>query len=215
LLLINIATLTIEGVTKSLSSFIDGISSTITNSSGKQTVYGKSKNKIINLQKTINSKSNQIFELKNKVKSINTVNYKGQTKPVKKVVQETYERISKRVALDASRNIASLPAEAVPYLGISVIATITAWELYDACETMKDLHELNSALNPLSTVQNYQRVCSIKVPSSDEISQKIKYTTSETWEVATEKIRLMGNKTEYIIPTWQDIKVKYQEFLND
>ena len=42
----------------------------------------------------------------------------------------------------AAKSIAAIPAEAIPFLGITVLIADTGYELYAACETMRDLDEL-------------------------------------------------------------------------
>ena len=41
----------------------------------------------------------------------------------------------------------SVPAEAVPYIGIPVIVAVTGLEIYDACSAMEDIKKINRVLN--------------------------------------------------------------------
>jgi hypothetical protein len=50
---------------------------------------------------------------------------------------------TKRVA---AASVAAIPAEAIPFLGVGVLVAGTAYELYEACESMKDLDELYAGL---------------------------------------------------------------------
>jgi len=42
----------------------------------------------------------------------------------------------------AAKSIAAIPAESIPLLGVAVLIAETGYELYAACETVKDLDEL-------------------------------------------------------------------------
>lgn len=51
-------------------------------------------------------------------------------------------RLSARTTRVATRSLAAVPAEAVPYLGAAVIVGTVTYELYAACETLGDLSTL-------------------------------------------------------------------------
>jgi hypothetical protein len=51
-------------------------------------------------------------------------------------------KISKRLTLNISRNIAAIPAESLPYIGVASVIAVTIWDIKDACDTMKDLDEM-------------------------------------------------------------------------
>jgi hypothetical protein len=41
----------------------------------------------------------------------------------------------------AAKNIADIPAESIPFIAIAVLIVDTGYELYAACETVKDLDQ--------------------------------------------------------------------------
>jgi hypothetical protein len=45
-----------------------------------------------------------------------------------------------------SLSIAAIPAESIPFIGVAVLLADTGYELYAACETVKDLDQLYSNL---------------------------------------------------------------------
>lgn len=63
----------------------------------------------------------------------------------RRVTQETSQRVSRRVARGVARNSASVFAEAVPVLGVAVIAGALAYEVKDACDTARDMAGLAAA----------------------------------------------------------------------
>lgn len=114
-----------------------------------------------------------------------TVTIRGQKRPIASVVGETSERIAKRTATGASRNVAATFGEAVPLYGIGVVIAATAWELRDACETMKDLHDLDVAFNPEKAKSpDITEVCGLKVPTKEELWQMVKSSPGKAVEIA-------------------------------
>jgi hypothetical protein len=50
---------------------------------------------------------------------------------------------TKRVA---TKSIAAIPAESIPFIGVAVLIAHTGYELYAACETVEDLDQLYADL---------------------------------------------------------------------
>lgn len=102
-------------------------------------------------------------------------------------VKHRTSRISTRVAKAAARNSSSIFAESLPYLGIPVVIAAASWDLKDACDTMKDLHELDSAFNPESVDTSDQaKVCGTKIPTKEEILGKVKDSPALVWNKTKE-----------------------------
>lgn len=113
------------------------------------------------------------------------VKLRGERKFLTEVVQSTSKRIAKRTAAGATRNIAATFGEAVPTFGVAVIVSATAWELKDACETMKDVHDVEVALDPTAANDDAAtEVCGLEVPSAEIIWAKVKASPGEAWEMA-------------------------------
>ena len=58
-------------------------------------------------------------------------------------VQKASRRMADRSVVGATRNIASLPGESIPLIGTALIVGVTAWDIHDFCENLKDLNKLN------------------------------------------------------------------------
>ena len=91
----------------------------------------------------------------------------------KKAISRITKNITRRTILGVGRNITAAYAEAIPVSGVAVILSVTAWELYDACQTMKDMDEINKSLGIHDTVEK-DKVCGKKLPSIKEIVKAIK-----------------------------------------
>lgn len=53
-------------------------------------------------------------------------------------------RLASRTKRVAAQSVAAIPGEAIPLLGLSLLIAGTSYELYEACNSMKDLDELYS-----------------------------------------------------------------------
>jgi len=88
------------------------------------------------------------------------------TRKLKKLKLKTSKiarRISKRTLRNISANLAAIPAESIPALGIGVIVAITAMDLHDACSDLKDMDQLTklSGMNHDST--HTDKICGIDI----------------------------------------------------
>lgn len=135
-------------------------------------------------------------------------------------VQKASRRMADRSVVGATRNIASLPGESIPLIGTVLIVGVTAWDIHDFCENLKDLNKLND-------VFKYQRedqtqVCGIKVPTNEEVMVKASENWREAYEVAVNEInkaaKFTQNHTERIeetvpkippIMAWEEIEERY------
>lgn len=135
-----------------------------------------------------------------------TVRHKTEKKLLVYAVRSTSERIAKRTAVGATRNIAATFGEAVPTIGIGVIAGVTALELKDACDTMMDLHELDVALDPSSANDpDVSEVCGMRVPTKEEIWTKVKVSPGAAWQMAKDALPDLPEMLEWTIPEMPEI----------
>jgi hypothetical protein len=73
-----------------------------------------------------------------------------------------------------------MAVEAIPYVGIAAIIGVTAWEIKDLWATVKDMEELNQALNPDDTpLDDDSSVCSVKVPAKEELMSDIEKVSAD------------------------------------
>ena len=88
-----------------------------------------------------------------------------------KLAKETVSKVHRRLTESVLRNIASLPTESVPFIGVAFVIGATSMDIYDACQTMKDFNVL---LVRLGEGQEKPDFCGQKVPSVEEIKESIK-----------------------------------------
>ena len=132
-----------------------------------------------------------------------TVTYRGQKKRLAAAVADTTKRVSTRTAKGAARNVGSIAGEAIPVAGIAVVVGVTAWELTDACDTMKDLRALELATDPTASEDpSVAEVCGLEVPSKEQVWEVVKASPGHAWEKAKGYV---SDLPELELPTWRDI----------
>ena len=94
-----------------------------------------------------------------------------------------------RLARGAARSVAAIPAESVPYIGIAVTLGMVSLDLYDACETMKEVNGLLIRLG--QGVVPDDAVCGVKVPTRDQVLADLK----STWRASYDRARKEVEKT--------------------
>lgn len=80
-------------------------------------------------------------------------------------------RLTSRTKRVAAKSIAAIPAESIPMIGIAVIIADTGYELYAACETVKDLNQLYSDLGMADVANDdvIHSVCDPELPDAGEV----------------------------------------------
>lgn len=140
-----------------------------------------------------------------------TVTYRGQKKRLAEAVADTTKRISTRTAKGAARNVSSIAGEAIPIAGIAVVVGVTAWELKDACDTMKDLRALELATDPNGSQDpSVDEVCGLEVPTKEQAWKAVKASPGQAWEKAKVYVPDLPEfdaprLPDWELPTWQDI----------
>jgi hypothetical protein len=95
-------------------------------------------------------------------------------------------RTFQRVTINKERKLASLPARAVPYVGIAAIVAMTGYELYSDCEMLKEMNELSKE-NELDEA-DAASVCGFKVPTKDELWRQVKSSSNSTLSAIYERL---------------------------
>ena len=149
-------------------------------------------------------------QLKSQVRDfgMGVIPFKGKKVALKTAVDETADVIGKRAVKTARREVTSMPAEAIPYLGTAVIVGVTALEIYDLCATLKDMSALKRAFNPDFMQSDEElEVCAIKVPPKEEILAAVKASPKKAWEAAKEATPSWSELQRLEVPdvTWSEM----------
>lgn len=104
---------------------------------------------------------------------------------IREATNDTADRIATRAKRASIRGISTMPAEAVPFWGTAVIASATALEIYDLCQNIVDIHELQLMFDPnLAASEEQLTVCSMNVPSRHEIWEAARTAPADVWLAA-------------------------------
>lgn len=120
-----------------------------------------------------------------------------------KRAKATVAMVHQRLAKGVSRNLAALPGESVPYLGVGLTLAVTSLDIYDACQTMRDF---NSLLVMMGQGEEAPDLCGQKVPTMEQVlaAAKTEWKTS-VQRVATEAQDLRISAPEARLPSRQEI----------
>ena len=114
----------------------------------------------------------------------------------KKQVGGLTRKIGIRTGRSVVRSVASIPAEAIPFIGVATTITITGLEIKDACATMKDLEELNRLLDRDADI-DAETTCGLKVPDKDTVIGKVIKSPKTAYESAM--------SADIPLPSWSNV----------
>lgn len=106
----------------------------------------------------------------------------------KVAVRKASGKIARRSVTVVARNISSMPAESIPFIGIAVIVGVTAWDVYDACQILKELNEMSTEIG--NDAEDESKVCGVHVPTKEEVIEEMKSNSKEVYERAREWLNL-------------------------
>lgn len=131
------------------------------------------------------------------------VKWKGKKTSLKLAVKDMTGSVKAKTKKVAASNVSSMFGESIPYYGIAIIVASTAYELKTACDTMKEMDELMSQVDPESVdAADTIEVCGMKVPTKDEIIEMVKNSPEAAWDMAVNGY----DGAVAMIPTWQQVK---------
>lgn len=132
-------------------------------------------------------------------KAVNAENLelKSLAKIRSEAVRKASIKVARRSATNASRNLLSIPGEAIPIIGTMFVLGVTAADLYDACQTIKDINELNTIFGHTDEGGDQAAVCGMKVPSRGEVLQHVRRNPRQAYEKAAKEVNDSG---QYRVP---------------
>ena len=84
----------------------------------------------------------------------------------------------------SAKSIAAIPAESIPFVGIAVLIADTGYELYAACESLKDLDQLYNDLGMDQGIPDdaVHMACNPELPDPGEVWDGVVEKSGEWWE---------------------------------
>lgn len=158
-----------------------------------QTAELDAKNKHLSADNSRQSKN--IAQLERDAKDL-AEKFGGGGKKAKEIAQTVHKRLAKGVA----RNVAAIPGESVPYFGIGIIIASTSLDIYDACQTMKDI---NTLLVRLGEGEENPELCGQKVPTVDQVIANAKTDWKKSAQAVNDEAQKLQIKVSEIKPPTQ------------
>ena len=118
-----------------------------------------------------------------------------------KQAKATVAAVHQRLAKGVSRNVAALPSESIPYLGLGVTLAVTSLDIYDACQTMKDFNDL---LRMMGQGEEKPDLCGQKVPTVDQVLA----STKAEWRSSVQRVTDDAKAFKVAVP---DIRLPTRE----
>lgn len=125
-------------------------------------------------------------------------------------VQKTSKRMASQSIVAATRNIASLPGQAIPVLGTALVIGVTTWDIYDFCNNLKYLNELNTVFE--HQLEDQDKVCGVKVPTKEQVVAEMKKNWQEAYREAARHIKIPETPP---IMTWDEFMEEIKEIYLD
>jgi len=108
-------------------------------------------------------------------------------------VRRTTRQVTRRIQRSAARSSASVFAEAIPVVGVGVIAAALSMEIRDACDTARDMHVLEGlTADPDAdpAVLKAEFACADLMPQADDLPdgaaiwQRMRRAPGDAWDAS-------------------------------
>ena len=135
---------------------------------------------------------------------------RGQIKKIRGVARSAAKRTVARSIKSVKRGLATLAGKAVPFVGVAVSVGVTAWEIKDLCETIRDMNGISKEIDPLKpTADNETTVCSAPVPATEEVLRKVAASPHAVWQASKKFVPELPSLSDTEVFTagiWVDTK---------
>ena len=97
-------------------------------------------------------------------------------------------RLANRTRRVATKSIAAIPAESIPFIGVAVLIADTGYELYAACESLRDLDQLYAELGVAAATSEdaLHAACNPDLPDVGAVWDGVVEKSGTWWEMFAE-----------------------------
>jgi hypothetical protein len=90
----------------------------------------------------------------------------------------------------SAKSIAAIPAESIPFIGVAVLIADTGYELYAACETVRDLDQLYGELGMADNAPDdvMHSACEPELPEPGQVWGGVVDEVDQWWEELVEAV---------------------------
>jgi len=226
-LALNVASFTVNAVSKTISGVVEGVTGTKTlvssflQSEADLTTAGLSAKKLEKelAEKTAKLEAEKLARiaaeaektaLKTELTGLRAgkkVMIDGAEKTVEEAVALTTSRVRNRTVKLAAADLSATAGQAIPWIGVGVVVAATAYDLDMSCQTMKDMKALEQAMTPSAADESdVSQVCGLKVPTADEVWEAVKASPGKAWNAAASVLSGLPSVMPDL-PAWWDYLV--------
>jgi hypothetical protein len=97
--------------------------------------------------------------------------------------EKIFPATEKTLKTPFSLSIAAIPAESIPFIGVAVLIADTGYELYAACETVRELDQLYGKLGMAEEVpdDSVHSVCAPQLPKAGDVWGDVVENVDQWW----------------------------------
>lgn len=113
-------------------------------------------------------------------------------KKTRNAVNKHSQSVSTRLLRSSKRQVVTAPGKSIPFYGVAFIAGLTALDVYEACETIREINELNVAIGTQPEIESTNKICGLKAPNYEQLSTQINSNWQAAYSVAAEAANRAG-----------------------
>ena len=151
------------------------------------------------LEKDLKLANVQLAEKTNELQSV-----RAQQAQQKSKFKKLHGKARKRLAKMTVSNVTSVAAEAVPVIGIGVLAASTAYELRQACKMAGFMSEINRLFDLKDEDNSRDEICGLSVPSFSSLIESVESGFGGTL------LRIFGYSIEEAETKYENTKKKLE-----
>ncbi|PLS20297.1 hypothetical protein [Neptunicoccus cionae] len=198
----------VAALTSTAITAVAGAGSTVMGRSGIEAQ--KKSTKIARLEDSLAVERTRVAKLSKETAALRNkdmIRMRGKSTTVKQASSEVLNRVAKRTVRATATNLSSIPGESIPFYGIAIVLAATAYELQVACANMKDIYELQVAINPdVSHANDRDKICAMKIPTKQEVWESVKNSPKAAWHTSREKLlEVSGDLKSIEMPNFKGI----------
>jgi hypothetical protein len=125
--------------------------------------------KVVSLEKANRALEDRVLALENhnRILAANSNHWEKSLQTARTAGRRLSFSMARRVLWNVSRRIAGIPGTSIPYIGAGVSVAMTAVDVQQGCESLKELNIMNREMT-LDT-EDESKVCGLTVPTKDQV----------------------------------------------
>lgn len=125
--------------------------------------------KVVSLEKSNRALEDRVLALENhnRILAANSNHWEKSLQTARTAGRRLSANIARRVLWNVSRHIAGMAGTSIPYVGAGVSVAMTAVDVQQGCESLKELNIMNREMT-LDT-EDESKVCGLSVPTKDQV----------------------------------------------